>query len=219
MTATNTAPETPDRPQPNPAAYTPKKGKATPKRRDVERAHGVNLPPVQAPETAAEARRRKKELKNSMTKEEYKAYKAKQKEERIAESKQARARMDAGDENYLLERDRGPVKRYVRDWVDSRRFFSELVMPVALALLIILLIGQFFPTVGTTLSLAAFIIIIFFFIDGFVISRKVNRDVRAVFPEHAAETGFSLGFYAWSRASQIRRLRTPRPQVSVGDSV
>ena len=38
----------------------------------------------------------------------------------------------AGEEAYLLPRDQGPVRRYVRDIVDSRRNVLGLFMPVAL---------------------------------------------------------------------------------------
>ena len=40
-----------------------------------------------------------------------------------------------GDERYLLTRDQGPVRRYVRDIVDARRNVLGLFMPSALALL------------------------------------------------------------------------------------
>ena len=55
-------------------------------------------------------------------------------------------------------------------------------------------------------------------IDGFVLGRKVNRMVDEKFPDNT-ETGWKLGFYAASRASQLRRMRAPRPQVERGASV
>lgn len=55
-----------------PKGYTPPKGHATPKRNDVERQRGVRKTAYKAPETPAEARKQRKELKNSMSKEEYK---------------------------------------------------------------------------------------------------------------------------------------------------
>ena len=39
----------------------------------------------------------------------------------------------AGEDAYLLPRDKGPVRRYVRDVVDSRRNVLGLFMPAALA--------------------------------------------------------------------------------------
>ena len=46
----------------------------------------------------------------------------------------------------------------------------------------------------------------------------MNRLVAAKFPDNT-ESGWKLGFYAASRASQLRRMRAPRPQVERGASV
>lgn len=195
-----------------PKGYTPKKGRPTPKRDEVERARGVRRGPAPVGLTRAEEKAREKALKESMTKAEYKEYKKKQREERSREARARQAAMDAGDERYLLPRDKGPVKAFVRDWVDQRRFFSELVMPVALILLIIMFIGQSFPEIAATMSMIAMVVMLGFLIEGFVIGRRANKAVREEFPD-TTETGFGLGFYAYSRASQLRKLRTPRPHV------
>jgi len=55
-------------------------------------------------------------------------------------------------------------------------------------------------------------------IDALLLARKVNKAVDAKFPENA-ETRFKLGLYAASRASQMRRMRAPRPVVSLGTKV
>lgn len=195
-----------------PKGYTPKKGRPTPKRNEVERARGVRRGPAPVGLTRAEEKAREKALKESMTKAEYKEYKKKQREERSAAARARQAAMDAGDERYLLPRDKGPVKAFVRDWVDERRFFSELVMPVALFLLIIMFIGQTYPQVAATLSMVVMVVMLAFFIEGISIGRRANKAVREKFPD-TKETGFALGFYAYSRASQLRKLRTPRPRV------
>ena len=55
-------------------------------------------------------------------------------------------------------------------------------------------------------------------IDGLLLGRRVNRLVDEKFPDNT-ESGWKLGFYAASRASQLRRMRAPRPQVNRGDKV
>jgi hypothetical protein len=55
-------------------------------------------------------------------------------------------------------------------------------------------------------------------IDGFILGRKVNKLVDVKFPNHT-EGAFKLGWYAAGRASQLRRMRAPRPTVNRGDSV
>ena len=47
-------------------------------------------------------------------------------------STKMRQAMKTGDEKYLPARDRGPVKRFIRDMVDSRFSFVELMIPVLL---------------------------------------------------------------------------------------
>ena len=93
------------------------KGKPTPKRRDQERARGMRQGPVSAPLTRKEARERRKAVEATMTKEERKAAKA---EARAAREERRRLMME-GDDRYVLSRDRGEVRRFVRDWVDTHR--------------------------------------------------------------------------------------------------
>ncbi|MEJ5998564.1 DUF3043 domain-containing protein [Corynebacterium sp. H130] len=197
-----------------PKGYTPKKGRPTPKRDEVERARGIRRGPAPTGLTRAEEKAREKALKESMTKAEYKEYKKKQREERSRQAKSVQAAMDAGDERYLLPRDKGPVRAFVRDWVDERRFFSELVMPVALFLLVVMFIGQTYPEIAATLSMVVMVIMLAFLIEGIIIGRRANKAVREKFPD-TTDTGFGLGFYAYSRASQLRKLRTPKPRVNV----
>ena len=46
--------------------------------------------------------------------------------------------MKTGDERYLPARDKGPVRRFVRDWIDARLCVAEMLLP----LLIIIMVGQ-----------------------------------------------------------------------------
>lgn len=198
-----------------PKGYTPPKGRPTPKRIDQEIKRGVVRDPNAA--TPAQIRQREKELKKSMSKEEWKAHKKEVKEENRARNREMQAKIDAGDERYLTDRDKGPVRAYVRDWVDSRRFFNNYVMPAAVVLLLIMLIGTWLPRVSAALSLLSLVFMLTIFIEGFVIGRGANRAVRKKFPD--AETGFGLGMYAFSRATQPRNWRTPKPRVAVGAKV
>ena len=44
-------------------------------------------------------------------------------------SRKMREAIKTGDERYLPSRDRGPVRRFIRDFVDSRFSFIELMVP------------------------------------------------------------------------------------------
>lgn len=186
------------------------KGRPTPKRGD---AKGVRKgPAVPAPMTSSEARARRKSLagpKLSRT-------------ERRAEKTAGRARMTdrrermmAGEEAYLLPRDQGPVRRYVRDVVDSRRNVLGLFMPMTLGLLFVMFAV---PQLQLYMSPAMLVIMLVMGIDGLVLGRKVTRMADEKFPNNT-ESRWKIGLYAASRATQIRRMRAPRPQVERGTDV
>ena len=124
----------------------------------------------------------------------------------------------AGEDAYLLPRDKGPVRRYVRDVVDSRRNVLGLFMPAALGLIFIMLAVPSL-TVQRLLSPAMLVLVLIMVIDGFILGRKVNRNWSTRSSPTTPKAGWKLGFYAASRASQLRRMRAPRPQVNRGDKV
>nr|WP_280394978.1 DUF3043 domain-containing protein [Nocardia brasiliensis] len=183
------------------------KGRPTPKRRD---AQGKRRGPVApAPLTAKEARARRKATRG--TKEERKAAAA----ERKAAVADRRNRMLAGEDKYLLPRDQGPVRGFVRDLVDARRNLVGLFMPMALVLILSMFVA---PALQTIVTLAMLVMMFFMIAEGFVLGRIVNNRVRERFPD-TTDTGFKLGWYAFVRASQIRKMRAPKPQVTPGTAV
>jgi hypothetical protein len=191
------------------ARATAPKGRPTPKRNQT-RSRGPVAP---APMTSAEARKRKKAAKQTMSKDERKADKL----VRRAAQAERREKMMAGDDSYLLPRDKGPLRRYARDVVDARRNLLGLFMPAALALVFVMLS---LPSVEiqyyvqfVMLGLVAVMVV-----DGVLLGRRVNKAVDAKFPDNT-ESGWKLGFYAASRASQLRRMRAPRPQVERGTKI
>ena len=48
-----------------------------------------------------------------------------------------RQAMKTGDDRYLPLRDKGPVKRFIRDWIDARFTFAEIVLPVLIIALVV----------------------------------------------------------------------------------
>ena len=184
------------------------KGRPTPRRSERNKPRGPVAP---APMTAAEARQRRKQTRESMTKEERKADKV----ARRAAMVQRREKMASGDEAYLLPRDQGPVRRYVRDIVDSRRNILGLFMPAAFFLLFIMLAA---PRLQFYMSPLMLLLTVAMMVDGLLLARKVNKCVDTKFPDNT-ETRFKLGTYAVSRATQLRRSRVPRPRVERGAKV
>jgi hypothetical protein len=123
--------------------------------------------------------------------------------------------MMAGEEAYLLPRDQGPIRRYVRDVVDSRRNVLGLFMPATL----VLLFASFaVPQLQLYASPAMLVLMVVMSVDGLILGRKVTRLVDAKFPKNT-ESRWKLRLYAAGRATQIRRMRAPKPQVKRGSSV
>lgn len=193
------------------ARRTDRKGRPTPKRSDARRSARKG-PVVPAPMTASEARARRKTLAGpKLSREERRVERAAGR----ARMTDRRERMMAGEEAYLLPRDQGPVRRYVRDVVDSRRNVLGLFMPATLVLLFVMFAV---PQLQLYASPVMLVLMVVMTIDALVLGRKVSRLVDAKFPSNT-ESRWKLGLYAAGRATQMRRLRTPRPQVQRGSSV
>ncbi len=142
------------------------------------------------------------------------------KEERRAATAQRRERMMRGDDTAVLPRDRGPVRRYVRDLADARRNFSGLLLPV---LLIALLLSFFGPALQVYGFLVMLVVVLASVIDAVVAGRQISAKVHARFPkgdpQGLSTKGFSLGYYAFNRAMLPRRWRAPRPRYRAGEVV
>ena len=199
-------------------AFTPKKGRPTPKRNEVERQHGVRRTAYDAPTTPGQARKRRKDLKASMSKAEYKAMKQRERDEKARERRKVNERMMAGEEAYLMDRDKGREKRFVRDWVDAHRYLMNLFLPMTLAVIVVMIFGMSNPNLANLASLVVMAIFLIMVVEGIVLGRRINREVNERFPDNSYGK-FGLGFYAFTRATMIRRLRTPAPQKNVGDKV
>jgi hypothetical protein len=186
-------------------AHTPGKGRPTPKRREAEqRKRGPVAPP---PRTTREAMKRARG-----NKEERKELAAKRREIRTTQ----RERMMAGDEKYLMPRDRGPVKAYIRDAVDSRRNLLGMFMPLAILIFVALLVPD--PRVQSLTTLVCLLMLVAMVFEGILSGRRITRRVREKFPKESIR-GLSVGWYAFIRASQIRKLRVPKPRVVPGDKI
>lgn len=196
------------------SAYTPKKGYATPRRRDVERARGIQRGPVApAPMTRKEARAREDAHYAGMTKEEKKAAKAREREERRMQQEYRRERMAAGDDDYVLPRDKGPVRRFARDWVDSNWTPISWLFPVVLFLLIFTMIPNY--SIQRFVQYLMYFCFIVLLVETFRICITVSHRAEKEFPNKGKkETGFRLGWYAFMRATQPRHWRNPVPQTA-----
>jgi hypothetical protein len=179
-----------------------KKGRPTPKRREATQKHH-SLAPIQGKE---EKKRAKEAAKAS----------------RIA----ARAAYMRGDESALPARDKGPVRKFVRDYIDSRRSIGEYFLPVIFIVLVLTLIPggttttkDGVPEIPFTqiLSIAImYAVLLISVLDGIRLNRKIKKVVSVKFPGTSTR---GLGMYGWLRSTQMRRMRTPKPSVKAGEKL
>lgn len=137
---------------------------------------------------------------------------AKQAKAKAAEHREkVRIGMAMGDDKYLPARDRGPQKRFVRDYVDARFSIGEVLIPVMFLVIVLTLVPSYEVQSIGILALWAFFIVAV--IDVIILGVLVTRKVRAKFGADRAE---KVRWYAAMRALQLRPLRLPKPQVKYG---
>ena len=137
-------------------------------------------------------------------------------EQQAARRAETRLGAARGDDAYLPARDRGPVRKLVRDVVDSRRNVGSFFLAIAG----VALIGTLVPSVAlrTYSSFLLFGFFILLIVDSVVLSRKIKRKVVERFPDGNHKTR-GLVWYGISRATMIRRWRFPKPEVPPGADV
>ncbi len=166
------------------------KGRPTPKRRDVEKRRRQ---PITAPANRREAYKRLRE-------------------KQAAERARIRAGMARGEEEHLLKRDRGPVRRLARDYVDARRTVGSYLMYAMFAIVLLSMLP--IPIARLLVLFAPPVLLLVVFAEGIMLSRGIKKLAAERFPN---EDRSGVGMYAAMRAMQIRRLRIPNPQVNIGD--
>ncbi|MHA3683057.1 DUF3043 domain-containing protein [Leucobacter sp. HY1910] len=120
----------------------------------------------------------------------------------------ARVGMMQGEERYLGPRDRGPQRRYVRDYVDARWNLGELLIPMMLVVLVM----TFIPGIMQLVSLfAIWAFVALAIIDAVFLGFTLKKKLANKFGEDRVQPGFR--WYAAMRAFQFRPLRMPKPQV------
>ena len=168
-----------------------KKGRPTPTRKEAEARLKVNS---LSPTTTREGKKKERDLMRA----------------RRAEVRAAYLR---GEDSALPARDRGPVKKFVRNYIDSRRTIGEYFIPV-MAIIIF----------STLINVPLIRALSFFLVYGFMLvtiaigiwnARKIKKEVAIRFPNESIK---GIAMYGWIRSTQMRRMRAPAPQVKRGDS-
>jgi hypothetical protein len=157
--------------------------------------------------------RRRAEPPPSNRREALKVAREKAKEDRA----ERRAAMMAGDDRYLLARDKGPERALVRDIVDRRMTVGTWFFGGAL----VVLLGSSTampPIVQVVSNILWAALALGTLLDSLLLGREVRRKVRERFPKTEQRLG-SLYLYATMRGLTFRRLRVPKPRVKIGTSI
>ena len=172
-------------------AVTAGKGRPTPKRSESERRRRYQLAPEDRKQAAKQARSR----------------------DRADRGRKTEA-MRRGEEWALPAKDKGPVRALARDYVDSKRRFSEFYMYGLVVLLFLLFLHS--SVVQTILPLVLIAMVLIMAGEGFWIGRKVSKLAGERYPGQSTR---GIKMYAGMRALQIRKLRFPKPRVKPGESI
>ncbi|MCF6377228.1 DUF3043 domain-containing protein [Nocardioides KLBMP 9356] len=129
-------------------------------------------------------------------------------------SQRMREAMKTGDDKYLPARDRGPVRRFVRDYVDSRFSFIELMVPLLVLSMILGYSGnRTMIQLGNTVLFTTIMVII---VDIVMLRFRIRREMARRFPDEPTK---GLTMYAALRSLQMKFLRLPKPQVKIGQKL
>ena len=167
-----------------------KKGHATPSRKDAESARKQTLKPARGSKAAKTAARRA-------------GWEA---------SSRARKALYTNDEANLPIRDKGPIKRLVRNYVDRRVSVGELFVPFAFFVTLILLVAPNAKAAAIAMNIWT-LMFVGIFIDSVVLGFLVKREVRRRFPDESLK---GVAFYGVFRALVLRPMRLPKPMVKIG---
>jgi hypothetical protein len=166
------------------------KGRPTPKRKESQAA-------------------RKQQLKASVDRKAARKLMRSQQRETAAKMRQG---LKDNDEKYFPPRDQGPIRSFVRDTVDSRWSAGEIFLPFAILVLAASLVPVL--AVQQLIYLVWLFMMVFLATDLIAMIFRVRRRVAAQFGK-TPETR-RIGWYAVSRALQMRRMRLPAPKVRIG---
>lgn len=168
------------------------KGRPTPSRKEAEAAARAR----------AKVPRTRKEMARA------------QRAARAESSHQVRAAMKSGDERYFMPRDQGPVRRFIRDFVDHRFSFVELMIPLLILTMVMGYSGnQRLAGIGNTILMGTLLLVI---VDILVMRRRLRRELASRFPDEPLK---GTTYYAVMRSLQMKFMRLPKARVKIGQEL
>jgi hypothetical protein len=142
-----------------------------------------------------------------------KVAKDRDKEKRREAMARQRQAMVTGDDAHLPARDKGPERRFIRDYIDARWSVGEVVLPI----MVIVLALSFLRTSWAlmTVFFLTYGLIAVAIVDAVLMWRRIKSRLIAKFGVGHVPQGATM--YAVMRAFQLRPTRMPKPQVKRGE--
>ncbi|MER6787453.1 DUF3043 domain-containing protein [Streptomyces sp. NPDC000658] len=134
-----------------------------------------------------------------------------QRDERRAQMDRQRQALAGGDERYLPARDKGPVRKFARDFIDSRFNVAEFFLPMAVVILVLSVVRV--GSLQTIALLLWLVVIVLIVLDSLVTGFRLRKRLAERFEGQNRRGAVA---YALMRSLQMRRLRLPKPQVKRG---
>ncbi len=134
-----------------------------------------------------------------------------QRDERRAQMDRQRQALAGGDERYLPARDKGPVRKFARDFIDSRFNVAEFFLPMAVVILVLSVVRV--GSLQTVALLLWLVVIVLIVLDSLVTGFRLRKRLAERFEGQNRRGAVA---YALMRSLQMRRLRLPKPQVKRG---
>ena len=128
-------------------------------------------------------------------------------EQERTERATAQAGYAAGDEKFLPLRDRGPQKKWVRDYVDARLSAGELLIPLMFLVIILLYVPFEAAQAYSTVAMIGFFGLVI--VDSVYLAWRTQKRINEKFGARAEK----VRSYAVMRALQLRMMRLPKPKV------
>ncbi len=139
--------------------------------------------------------------------------------ERRARVREQRAKeqqaMLSGDERNMPAEHRGPVRRYIRDFVDARTSLGEFALPGSILFVVASLFFNQSPSVGSIIIVGFYALIFAAIGDTLWAMRSMRKRINEKFGADSLGRGWRL--YSAARLMNLRRLRVPRPVVKRGE--
>ncbi|MER6127688.1 DUF3043 domain-containing protein [Streptomyces sp. NPDC001795] len=135
-----------------------------------------------------------------------------QRDERRAHMERQRQALAGGDERYLPARDRGPVRKFARDYVDARFNVAEFFLPMAVVILVLSIVRV--PALQNIALLLWLVVIVLIVLDSLLSGFRLRKRLNERFPDQNKRGAIP---YALMRSLQMRRLRLPKPKVKRGE--